>query len=90
MLGSNGELPPTMADVRPFYQAHFRYLEGSERQIDHPSPIQGAWKVDAIGLPRETLDALYQGNAARLFGLRGLTGWPPPAAPAPPLPAAAR
>ncbi len=67
MLGSNGEKIPSDADVGPFYNAHFRYLEGSERQIDHPSPIQGPWKVDAIGLSAAILDKLYRGNAMRLL-----------------------
>jgi predicted TIM-barrel fold metal-dependent hydrolase len=69
MLGSNGAIEPTNHDILPFYEAHFRYLEGSERQIAHPSPIQGAWKVDAIGLPDAVLDKIYAGNAARIFGL---------------------
>ena len=67
MLGSNGEQQPTMADVRPFYEAHFRYFEGSQRQIAHPSPIQGAWKVDAIALPDGVLNKLYRDNAVRLL-----------------------
>lgn len=67
MLGSNGAVPPTMKDVKPFYDAHWRYFETEERQIDHPSPIQGRWKVDAIGLPREVLQKLYVGNANRLI-----------------------
>ncbi len=69
MLGSNGAVEPTMADVLPFYEAHFRYLEGKERQIDHPSPIQGRWKVDAIELPDEVLDKVYRANARRVLGL---------------------
>ncbi len=69
MLGSNGAVEPTMADVLPFYEAHFRYLEGEERQIDHPSPIQGRWKVDAIALPDDVLDKVYRSNARRVLGL---------------------
>ena len=67
MLGSNGADIPLMKDVRPFYEAHFRYLEGDQRQIAHPSPIQGDWLVDAVALPVEVLDKLYRGNAARLL-----------------------
>jgi predicted TIM-barrel fold metal-dependent hydrolase len=81
MLGSNGAVEPTMADVLPFYEAHFRYLEGDGRQIAHPSPIQGAWKVDAIALPDEVLDKVYAGNARRLFGLDAM-GRRPRASPA--------
>ncbi len=68
MLGSNGAEMPTDADVRPFFDAHFRYLEGKSRQIDHPSPIQGRWKVDAINLPAAVLDKVYRGNALKLLG----------------------
>lgn len=84
MLGSNGAVEPTMADVLPFYDAHFRYLEGSAAQIDHPSPIQGRWKVDAIGLPDAVLDKVYRGNARRLLGL-GAGPIPPARRPAKPL-----
>jgi predicted TIM-barrel fold metal-dependent hydrolase len=67
MLGSNGPIPPQTKDIRPFYEAHFHYFEGNERQIDHPSPIQGDWKVDAIALPDAVLDKIYRGNALRLL-----------------------
>lgn len=67
MLGSNGAVPPTMDDVKPFYDAHWRYLETTDARIDHPSPIQGRWKVDAIGLPKDVLQKLYIGNANRMI-----------------------
>lgn len=67
MLGSNGADVPQMKDVLPFYEAHFHYLEGDQRQIAHPSPIQGSWRVDAIALPDAILDKLYRGNAERLL-----------------------
>ena len=67
MLGSNGAVEPTMADVLPFYQAHFAYLEGQARAIAHPSPIQGRWTVDAIGLTPAVLDKLYFRNAQALL-----------------------
>jgi predicted TIM-barrel fold metal-dependent hydrolase len=69
MLGSTGAEEPTMADVKPFFDAHWRFFEGSERQIDHPTPIQGKWKIDAINLPDEVLYKLYRGNAERLLKL---------------------
>jgi len=69
MLGSTGNVEPTMADVKPFFDAHWRFFEGSERQIDHPTPIQGNWKIDAINLPDEVLYKLYRGNAERLLKL---------------------
>lgn len=69
MLGSSGEDEPTPDDARRFYAAHFRYFETRDRRIDHPTPIQGDWKIDAIGLPGEVLDKLYRGNALRLLRL---------------------
>ncbi|MEY3015164.1 MAG: hypothetical protein RIT45_3899 [Pseudomonadota bacterium] len=85
MLGSNGAVEPQMSDVVPFYDAHFRYFEGSERQIDHPSPIQGNWKVDAIELPDAVLDKIYRDNAVRLFDLDPTTLIPRPRrSPSPP------
>lgn len=67
MLGSNGAVPPGPADVKPFYDAHWRYLETDQKQIDHPAPIQGRWKVDAIGLPPDVLRKIYVDNANRLI-----------------------
>ena len=58
-----------MADIKPFYDAHWRFYEGSEAQIDHPTPVQGNWKIDAINLPDDVLYKLYRGNAERLLGL---------------------
>jgi hypothetical protein len=51
----------------PFYQAHFAYLEGHGKGIAHPSPIQGRWTVDAIGLAPAVLDKLYFRNAEALL-----------------------
>ena len=41
-------------------------------QIDHPTPIQGRWKVDAIDLPPEILRKLYRDNAHELIWERKL------------------
>ncbi len=67
MLGSNGEIEPKMVDVMPFYFAHFRFLETAQKRIDHPSPIQGNWKIDAIDVPNDVLQKLYRDNARRLL-----------------------
>jgi predicted TIM-barrel fold metal-dependent hydrolase len=90
MLGSNGEKEPQMADVKPFYAAHWRYFETRDRAIAHPAPIQGRWTVDAIGLPPAVLDKLYRDNALRLLdraavrkSLAALPAAPPAAVPAP-------
>ncbi|HKA86153.1 MAG TPA: amidohydrolase family protein [Haliangiales bacterium] len=70
MLGSSGRDPPTQADVDRFFSATWRYFETNDRQFDHPTPIQGDWKIDGIGLPPEVLRKVYGENARRLLGLK--------------------
>ncbi len=69
MLGSTGATPPTAADIERFFTASWRYFETGDRGFDHPTPIQGDWKIDGIALPREVLEKVYGGNAARLLGI---------------------
>jgi predicted TIM-barrel fold metal-dependent hydrolase len=58
----------TRMTFKRFYDAHWRFFERDERQIEYPGfPIQGRWKVDAIGLPDEVLQKLYVRNARRLI-----------------------
>ncbi|UCC64576.1 MAG: hypothetical protein JSV36_05865, partial [Anaerolineae bacterium] len=67
--GSAGEesSPERIAAIGSSYEAHWRFFETEERQIEYPGfPIQGRWKVDAIGLPDEVLDKLYRRNVQRL------------------------
>lgn len=66
-LGSISDHPPTMADIEPFYRKHFRYFEEATAEIDHPVPIQGAWKVHPVNLPRPVLDKIYWENAERII-----------------------
>jgi hypothetical protein len=62
-----------LAEFNRFYDAHWRFFETDERQIEYPGfPIQGRWKVDAISLPADVLEKLYFRNAQRLIpGLAG-------------------
>jgi hypothetical protein len=62
-----------MAELKCFYDAHWRFFETSEQQIEYPGfPIAGRWKVDAIGLPDGVLQKLYFRNVQRLIpGLPG-------------------
>ena len=47
-----------------------QYFETTAREAwPNPTPIQGRWTVEAVGLPRAVLEKLYQRNAARVFGL---------------------
>lgn len=74
MLGSVGRNQPNLADLFLFYADHFRYLEESARQIPHPTPIQGRWRIDAAGLDPAVLEKVYSKNALKLFwGLDGPT-----------------
>lgn len=69
MLGSTGATPPTRADEERFWRATWRYFETRDRGFAHPTPIQGDWTIDGVGLPREVLVKIYGGNAARLLGI---------------------
>lgn len=68
-LGAPDGATKTAADFDAFFKAHWRFYETGDRKIAHPTPIQGRWTVDAIGLPREVLEDFYHRNAERLFGL---------------------
>lgn len=88
MYGSNGAQPPTLEDERRYFQSTWRYFETNDRQFESPTPIQGRWKIDGIGLPDAVLRKLYFENAARIVK------WQPAAVPgagptaaSPPVPA---
>ena len=67
-LGSGGSGPaPTDEDALDFYAKHWRWLETWDRQFEHMTPIQGDWKIDAIGLPPEVLRKIYFDNARKLL-----------------------
>jgi predicted TIM-barrel fold metal-dependent hydrolase len=70
MLGSTGATPPGPADVERFFTGTWRWFETTDKQIPTPTPIQGRWNVDGIGLPREILEAVYHGNAEKLLGIK--------------------
>ena len=68
ILGSSGnEPPPTDDDAHQFFAKHWRWLETNDRQFAHMTPIQGDWRIDAIGLPTDVLRKLYFDNARRLL-----------------------
>jgi predicted TIM-barrel fold metal-dependent hydrolase len=77
ILGSSGnEPPPTDEQALEFFAKHWRWLETHDRQFPHMTPIQGNWRIDAIGLPPDVLRKIYFDNARRLL-VRSL---PPPVA----------
>jgi len=69
MLGSSGADPPTPDEERLFFSATTRWLETDDRAFAHPTPIQGSWTIDGLGLPREVLEKIYWKNAARVIGI---------------------
>jgi predicted TIM-barrel fold metal-dependent hydrolase len=69
MLGAPDGTLPTAADADRFFALHWRFFETLDRPIPHPTPIQGRWSVEAIGLPTEVLHDLYHRNAERLLGI---------------------
>lgn len=73
VLGSGGREPGRREEVRPFFDAHWRWFETNGRRMTTPTPIQGRWTIDGVGLPRDVLEKVYWRNAARVFRL-GLPG----------------
>ena len=72
MFGSNGKEPPTLADGERFYESVYRYLETEDQDIPSPTPIQGRWTIDGVGLPREVLEKIYYKNALTLLRPLGM------------------
>lgn len=84
MLGTTDGTEPQWADVLRFFDLHWRFFEGAEQRMPHPSPIQGRWTVDAIQLPAAVLRKFYLHNAERLLKwpalapmAPGTLDWPP-------------
>lgn len=70
MYGSTGSRPPTDADEVRFFKATYRYFETTDRQFESPTPIQGRWKIDGVGLAPAILRKIYFENAARVLRWR--------------------
>ena len=70
MLGSTGATPPTAADVDRFFASTWRFFETRDKAFAHPTPVQGKWTIDGIGLPRDVLHKVYGQNAERVLKLR--------------------
>ncbi len=67
MLGSVGREEPMLFDIFDFYEKHWQFFQSNTQQMTHPTPIQGNWKIDAIGLSQATLDQLYYQNALKII-----------------------
>ncbi|MDA1272466.1 MAG: amidohydrolase family protein [Verrucomicrobia bacterium] len=67
-LGSGGSgRSPTDQDAKLFFAKHWRWLETNDRDFEHMTPIQGDWKISAIGLPASVLRKIYFENARKLL-----------------------
>jgi predicted TIM-barrel fold metal-dependent hydrolase len=69
VLGSRGTTPPKQGDIDQFFNASWRFFETRDRNFDHPSPIQGNWKISGIGLSSAALQKLYAENAKTVLKL---------------------
>jgi hypothetical protein len=64
-----GEIPlERSVEGGRFFDGTFRFFETRQRGIESPTPIQGRWSIDGIGLPGEVLERVYHRNAERLLG----------------------
>ncbi|MBK7586742.1 MAG: amidohydrolase family protein [Myxococcales bacterium] len=68
-LGSEGKLPAGPKEELRFFTATRRYFETADKDFDHPTPIQGNWKVSGVALPKAVLRKIYGDNARRLIRL---------------------
>ena len=59
----------SLEEIKNFYNIHWRYFQTRDKQFDHPTPIQGNWKIDGIGLQKEALKKIYWDNAYRFYKL---------------------
>ncbi|MCG3172364.1 MAG: hypothetical protein GMKNLPBB_00514 [Myxococcota bacterium] len=69
-LGSSDESPKSVADARLFFRTHWRFFETRDHNMAHPTPVQGRWTIDGIGLPEPVLRKIYWSNAARLLRIK--------------------
>ena len=59
----------TREENKHFYDIHWRYLQTLDQQFEHPTPIQGTWEIDGIGLQAPVLQKIYWDNAYRFYKL---------------------
>jgi predicted TIM-barrel fold metal-dependent hydrolase len=70
MLGSTGAEPPTPAEIERFFDSTWRYFETSDKNFVHPTPIQGRWRIDGVGLAQPILEKIYYKNAQKLLHIQ--------------------
>jgi hypothetical protein len=67
-----GQGPPIRSrePLSRFFDSTWRFFESSDEGI--PGPVAGDLPVVGLGLPRDALKAMYQGNARKLLGFGDL------------------
>ncbi|MEP3389715.1 MAG: amidohydrolase family protein [Reichenbachiella sp.] len=60
----------TKEEDNRFYEAHWRYFQTESRGVDHPTPIQGNWDIDGIGLDEQVVKKIYWDNAYQYYNLK--------------------
>ncbi len=69
-LGSKGFEPePSDEDAVEFSRKHYQYFETNAVQMEHMTPVQGDWKIDAIDLPDSVLEKIYYKNAEKVLNI---------------------
>jgi predicted TIM-barrel fold metal-dependent hydrolase len=66
ILGAGGGVSNDEQAV-DFFQKHWRWFDTNDRQFEHMTPIQGKWKIDAIGLPPEVQRKILFDNARKML-----------------------
>ncbi len=68
ILGSSGDdLPPNNETAVDFFGMYWRYFDTNDRQFEHMTPIQGEWRIDAIGLTPDVQRKILFDNARKLL-----------------------
>lgn len=68
ILGSSGDDErPTDDDAVIFYEKCWRWMESTDRDFKHMTPIQGDWPISAIALPPQVCRKVYFDNARKLL-----------------------
>jgi predicted TIM-barrel fold metal-dependent hydrolase len=69
-----GSGPPirSLDQLRRYFDSTWRFLETRDPAIPTPTPVEGDPSIQGLGLPREALERIFQGNARKLLGFADL------------------
>jgi hypothetical protein len=69
-----GSGPPirSLDQLRRFFDSTWRFLETRDPAIPTPTPVAGDPMIQGLGLPRDALTRIFQGNARKLLGFGDL------------------